>query len=219
MGKDLTGQKFSRLTALNKIRKSPNRSWIWLCQCECGTNIEVVGSLLVNGHTKSCGCLLRELLKARSTKHGYSGKNKDRHPLYVVWSDIVQRCTNPKNTNYHNYGAKGVSICNEWRTKPLTFIEYWLARGWRKGLEIDRFPNQKGNYCPENCKLSTRPEQTRNTSRNHLVNVFGETLCITDAAKKYSKANYSTIIARINRGWDIETAILTPPGPSGKRYK
>ncbi len=80
--------------------------------------------------------------------HGYS-----RSPLYKLWIYIKSRCCNPKDTRYEDYGGRGITICNQWKNDPVTFIE-WALPLWEKGLYIDRI-NNDGNYCPENCRFIT----------------------------------------------------------------
>jgi hypothetical protein len=110
MGKfiDLTGQKFNRLIVLKFAYINKHKSY-WDCICDCGNKIIVYKGNLKNGHTKSCGCLQKEI----ATKHGYNKKGQKTR-IYSIWEHIIQRCTNPNNSEYKNYGGRGIKICDRW---------------------------------------------------------------------------------------------------------
>jgi len=84
-------------------------------------------------------------------KHGLSS-HKNRHPLYQKWRHIKGRCYNPNNSSYHNYGGRGIKMCDSWKNNPLKFINWALKNGWEEGLVIDRI-NVDGNYSPQNCRF------------------------------------------------------------------
>lgn len=79
------------------------------------------------------------------------------HPLYPIWGSMKQRCYNKLHKSYQYYGAKGISVCDEWRYNVKLFIEWCLANGWKKELQIDRIDNNKG-YSPNNCQFLTPSE-------------------------------------------------------------
>lgn len=154
---DMIGQRFGRLTVLEEVDDRTTCGEVkYLCQCDCGNTKIVIGTLLRDGRTKSCGCLLAESTRKRSRKHGLSD-----HPLYKIWSGIVQRCYKETDTAYKYYGARGITVCDEWRHNPDAFIQWALKNGWKQGLEIDRIDNYKG-YSPDNCRCVTHKENMNN---------------------------------------------------------
>ena len=154
MGKiiNLSGQRFGRLIALSNTGKKCGAHLIWLCKCDCGKLVEVLGDNLRSGNTKSCGCLRKEIV----TIHGDS-----RIRLYYIWHSMKARCYNSNNNNYKYYGERGIKVCKEWKNNYMMFKNWALANGYKEGLTIDRIDND-GNYCPENCRWLTKSENSRN---------------------------------------------------------
>lgn len=94
--------------------------------------------------------------------------------IYWCWKSIKQRCLNPRSQAYHNYGARGIGVCEEWmQFEP--FLEWALSSGYQKGLDIDRADND-GDYSPENCRWVTRRENTNNRRITVYITINGETL-------------------------------------------
>lgn len=154
---DITGQRFGRLVALYHAHQQNTGEWRWQCECDCGQGTIVnVGSLRA-GRIRSCGCLQRERAAEASFKHGASGT-----PEHDAWISMLQRCNNPNNPNYKDYGGRGIKICERW----LQFENFLADMGHRPSpdLSIDRI-NNDGNYESGNVKWSTRKEQANNTRR------------------------------------------------------
>lgn len=158
--KDLAGQKFGRLTVIEKSHPK-NKKTFWLCECDCGNTTIVSGQDMKNGRIKSCGCIRKE--RGNHFIHGDSHKR-----LHNIWSLMFQRCYNPKASGYKNYGGRGISICDEWRKYPV-FKDWALANGYADDLTIDRIDND-GNYEPSNCKWSTYKEQAQNKRNTNFFN-------------------------------------------------
>jgi hypothetical protein len=129
--------------------------------------------------------------------------------LYRVWNTMKHRCYSPKNSNFGRYGAKGVTVCAEWLSDPVTFINWALQNGYAPGLTIDR-KNPVGNYEPGNCRWTDRATQARNRRRNTMLTFNGETKCVGEWAAQY-RLHDSVVHVRIFRsGWSIEEALTTP---------
>lgn len=97
---------------------------------------------------------------------------------------MVSRCRNPQSKYFKNYGGRGITVCDRW----LAFGNFLKDMGERPdGLSLDRKDNNKG-YSPDNCKWATRAEQNSNQRRNVYVVIQGETLCFSQAAKKWKFA-------------------------------
>lgn len=156
---DLTGQRFERLTVLRYSHSAGNHGW-WLCACDCGNETVADGSMLRDERWKSCGCLKREKIIARSTKHGHKTRTGTTR-AYNSWVDMTCRCTNPGHPRYPDWGGRGITIDPRWRN----FANFLADMGEPPvGTTLDRIDNN-GNYEPGNCKWSTPHEQKIN-SRN-----------------------------------------------------
>lgn len=151
--RNLTGQRFGRLVAIESIEKRAKQgSIIWLCKCECGAFIEVPEQRLASGGTKSCGCLHREGVVKRNYRHG-----ERQTKLYTVWHNIKARCSNLRRPDYKYYGGRGIRVCDEWKNDFIFFRNFALANGYKEGLSIDRIDND-GDYEPLNVQFITLSE-------------------------------------------------------------
>jgi hypothetical protein len=120
-----------------------------------------------------------------------------------IWENIKQRCNNPKNTNYHYYGGRGIKICDAWANDFSVFRKWAESNGYKNGLTIERKDNNKG-YTPENCTWATKLEQ--NMNRRNTIKYKGENTI--EAAKRLG-CTPRRIRMRIYEGWSVEKAFTT----------
>ncbi len=160
------GQKIGRWTIIKRIEKiSPI---IYLCKCDCGTIKEVAKTSLTKKRSLSCGCLRKEKLSKKMTKH-----NKSKTKLYKVWYGIKERCLNSREVDYKYYGGRGIKMSDEWRNDFMAFYNWSMANGYKENLTIDRI-NNDGNYEPNNSRWVDRKKQANNTRRNHFFTYKNE---------------------------------------------
>lgn len=172
---DLTGQRFGRLVVGECIAKKNGRHTC-MCQCDCGSTKEMKPCDLLSGKTVSCGCLRSERLK--DGLHATHGQYAT--PANKSWSQMIQRCTNPSDPVYQKYGAAGITVCDRW----MVFENFLADMGERpSGTTLDRWPNQKGNYEPGNCRWATPLEQSNNLSNNFRVEYKGVTYTIRELSE------------------------------------
>jgi hypothetical protein len=208
---NMIGRRFGTLTVISEAPNPYKRKPIaWLCKCECGKTIVVEGGLLRRGYYSSCGCQRIELLRKAMTKHGLTDTK-----LYHSWKCMKYRCLNSHYTEYHLYGGRGITVCNEWLTFE-NFAKWALANGYKEGLSIDRI-DANGNYERNNCKWSTAKEQANNKRNNHFITCEGETHTLAEWAD-IKGLDYGCLESRLNNlGWDIKTALNRPSRGRGKR--
>lgn len=195
---NLKGQKFGRLTV---ISEAPNRGRLtrWFCLCSCGRVFAVDSQSLTSGHTKSCGCLMRDIAKEKHTTHGLSDTR-----IFRIWAAIIKRCTNKNDKAFKYYGGRGISVCPEWKNDFKSFFDWANSNGYRENLSIDRI-NSNGDYCPENCRWADRKIQSQN--RQYVKKFQGKPL--TEWCNEL-KINPDTVRGRLRRGWSFENALFTP---------
>jgi len=200
---DLTGRKFRLLMVIKYVGRDKNRNSLWLCHCECGKETITCSAYLKNGDTKSCGCLNSKTTVARNTTHNLYGTPEHRN-----WTAMIARCENPNVKVFHNYGGRGIRVCERWRT---SFAAFYQDMGLRPTAQhtVDRFPDPDGNYEPDNCRWATRAEQSRNQKRNRLLTFNGKVRCLQDWAT-LSGISAASISKRLKKGWTVEQALSTP---------
>jgi hypothetical protein len=175
--RDITNQRFGRLTALRRVGKNRRGLHMWLFRCDCGAQRTIALSDATSGNTRSCGCLAREAKKQRFLTHGHARGEKPSGE-YQAWSAMHRRCRNPHRTNYH---GRDIRVCERWDK-----FENFLADMGPKPSPrhtLDRIDNDE-NYEPGNCRWATPREQANNSRRNHRITMAGRTQSIADWARE-----------------------------------
>lgn len=217
------GEKFNRLKILDEFKDGKNRKAKVIC--ECGTEKTVVKAKVVRGEIKSCGCLSREtakrnientrrtrvLTKEARSKMGGSGRFKKKHgmknsPEYSAWNSMINRCENPKSCSYKTHGARGISVCRDWRDSFEIFFKDMGVRP-SKNHSIDRIDND-GDYTPENCRWATRTEQQSNKGNNRVLAFNGKEMSVAEWSEELG-IPYSRISKRLQYGWSDEKCLTT----------
>jgi hypothetical protein len=147
---NLSGQTFGRLTVFKLIGTTKHGKSMWECTCECGSVVNVRGSSLRNGNTKSCGCLHHEII----TDHGMIGSR-----IYRIWSGMKSRIDYLANSRYCDYGGRGISYDPTWSSFEAFFED--MKEGYSEELTLDRV-DVNGNYCKDNCRWATVSLQNHN---------------------------------------------------------
>lgn len=201
---NLTGQKFGRLTVVCVARRINYKTY-WKCECDCGCVTVVQASNLKSGHTKSCGCYNSEVTTKRNYKHG-----KRFTPLYNTWNNMRRRCYDEMNAKYYIYGARGITVCDEWEDFETFYDDVSILPNFgKKGFTLHRIDND-GNYEPSNVKWANAKEQANERSSNRLYTYNGKTQTISQWADEYN-INYEKLRQRlVYRNWTIEKALTTP---------
>lgn len=195
---DLTGRRFGKLVALHSIGViDKTRSVIWRCLCDCGNHRDASCGHLNAGAATHCGCF---------NVHRTHGETKSK--MFNRWSSIKNRCTNPRNYHYANYGGRGITICDEWSDSYEAFKKWALANGYEEGLQLDRIDNEKG-YSPENCRYVTPQVNCNNKRTNKTVEYRSQTFTIAELSRYMGVADH-LISTRLKKGWSVENAVHTP---------
>lgn len=151
---NLSGRVFGRLVVIKPAKPGKGRAARSLVWCTCGVSKIVLNPSLLDGCSKSCGCLQSEKagerLRKRNLRHGMYGT-----PTYKSWIGMGTRCTNRNTVGWKIYGGAGVTVCTRWRK----FENFLADMGIRpEGTTLGRY-GDAGNYQPENCAWQTPAEQ------------------------------------------------------------
>ena len=132
-------------------------------------------------------------------------------PEMRIWIDMRRRCHQPQRPDFHNYGGRGIYVCDRWRESFAAFYEDMGPRP--KGKTLDRMDND-GPYSPENCTWTDAVQQGMNRRTNVRFNFFGVSMTLPEAAQKYG-IKAATLRSRINLyGWTPDEAVSEPPRAS-----
>lgn len=154
---DISGHRFGRLVAVSigEPHVSPSRKQVtWICKCDCGNEVTIQRGALRSGASKSCGCSYKDLgIRKRTARH-------ENNSEYSTWFHLKQRCINPKDKDFNNYGGRGIKVCSRWLNSFDNFFED-MGKKPSDEHSIDRI-DVNGDYTAENCRWATPIEQSRN---------------------------------------------------------
>ena len=199
-------KKNNKLTVVGYIKPSTGGRVKLKCLCDCGNTVFCFPYQFSSGEVKSCGCLP----KVNRGKHYWDNNRKthglSKHPFYKKWNDMVRRCYNQNEPAYLKYGARGITVCEEWRYSPDKFIE-WCEKTHpgNPKLTIDRIDGEKG-YSPDNCRWVTQLEQVHNLKTNRFITIDGQTRCITEWCSVLGISSGS-VYKKVHKGMSFEDAI------------
>lgn len=180
------------------------------CRCDCGNIRDVQPGKLKTGRHQSCGCEAAKKSRERFTKHGGY-----RTPEYKSWNAMMQRCTNPRNTSYAEYGGRGIMIAPQWMG-PDGFLQFVADLGHRPdGMTLDRIKSD-GNYEPGNVRWATRKVQQNNRQMCKPLTLDGLTLTQSEWTERRGWGK-NVIGERLKKGWTVERALTEPVAPRTKR--
>lgn len=201
------GNRYGRLLVQREgvaaISLSGNRQRQWHCLCDCGEETLVRAAKLSGGHTKSCGCLQKEVMAEKMRTHGL---RKTR--AYRVWAHMKNRCYNTSYPRYNLWGGRGITVCEEWRDDFAAFFE---AMGeCPDGMSIDRIDNDRG-YEPGNCRWATPSQQANNLRTTRRYSLEGVDGTLTEWAERWG-CSRDAIKLRLKRGatFEVIAAALAP---------
>lgn len=168
---DLSGKQFGKLVAIKYAGQKGRRRTIWECKCDCGEITFVDATHLKSGHTTSCGCKIIETIKYNNYKNGLSNSRLGR-----AYRNMINRCYRTENYEYNLYGGRGISVCDEWKSKEDGFVNFcnWaLSNGYSEKLTLDRI-DVNGDYEPSNCRWVDIFVQANNKRNTHWLKINGE---------------------------------------------
>lgn len=195
--RDLTGETLGCFTVLGRAYFKYEKRWKFKCLCKCNNvSFRNLDSLLaLPKYCRKCSKI--------------DGQCPSNLPLYGLRRSMLRRCYDPGLKAYKYYGGRGITVCDAWRNDFRSFYDWATSNGYERGLTIERI-DVNGNYCPENCTWITNEKQQINKTNTRFVTVFGETLPLPIAARKYSTVSCNTVEKRLLCGWSDDHAVLLP---------
>lgn len=201
--RDLTGRRFGRLVVEQYVgnrRVGAQSKRFYRCRCDCGSTSEVASGALSTGSTSSCGCREGKYL------HGES-----HSPVFKVWHAMIERCRNPRDQSFKDYGGRGIKVCARW----MVYAAFRDDMGPRPaGGTLERM-DVNGDYEHSNCRWASQLEQANNRRNNRRLTFNGETYTVAEWARRTAQAK-SRLIHRLKAGWPLSRA-LTQGDSRGRR--
>jgi hypothetical protein len=190
---DMLGLRFGSLVVIARA-PTRHRSAVWTCRCDCGRTKDAQGAHLRAGRSR-CIC------SGGKEQHGMTADTG----LYRSWTSMLERCSNPSRETYGRYGGRGITVCSEWRSFAA-FAAWANAAGYARRLQIDRYPDNDGNYEPCNCRWVTSAQNNQNRSDNVRLTHDGRTMTAVEWARELALPP-AAIYRRVKAGWPVEKAL------------
>lgn len=206
---DIIGKRFGMLTVAEYIGSVDNFH-SYRCICDCGNEKVTRRTYLRAGSTTSCGCYQRTICWRNRSTHMETirdSEGKFNSPEYRAWGSAKERCSNPNHPAYHNYGGRGLTVCEEWANDFKAFLAD-VGRRPSKDHSLERINNDIG-YFPDNVIWATKVDQNSNKRTNILIEFMGETKTLTQWAHTQGLSK-GAVHFRLKSGWEIERALTTP---------
>lgn len=204
---DRIGWVFGMLTIIGNAAPS-GKAARYLCRCECGKEKVILYNNMRRGGSTNCGCQRTKALIASTTSHGLS-----HTPFYNVWSGMRQRCRDKNHISYYRYGGIGIKSCERWESFENFYAD--MFETYKPGLTLDRIDN-KGDYCPENCRWVDWIEQAKTKSNSTMLDFDGESISLPTLARRFG-ISQKTLRRRILHGMTPKEAVTTPVRNAGAR--
>jgi hypothetical protein len=205
---EVAGRTIGRATVLGDAPRSRSGRCRVECKCSCGTGFVCDPRLLLNGQTTSCGCRHRESVTLAGALNGTH--RMSRTTEYNTWIKIRDRCKNPRNVKFSDYGGRGISVCERWDASFEAFFSD-IGPKPHRDWSLDRIDNN-GDYEPGNCRWASTSTQARNRRTTRMVEYDGRQMPLVDACQ-LAGVNYRSAIWRLNRG---EQPLPSPPRGGGR---
>jgi hypothetical protein len=195
---NISGLRCHFLTVVSLTDELKGGHRLWLCLCDCGKPTKKTAWFLKNGRVKSCGCRTKSLISKSRTRHGETDT-----PTWKSWKSMLDRCDLKAHKSYADYGGRGITICDAWRT----YENFRSDMGERPyGMTLGRVDNS-GNYEPSNCHWETYRQQARNRRSSRIIAHDGIVATLSEWSERTGLTG-GTIWKRLNSGWPVDQSLM-----------
>ncbi len=211
---DLAGQRFGKLVVLERAGLSSRKSVLWRCRCDCGNECLQISNILVKNRIVGCGCGQGNPTHGHTRRNGKTTGSRSS-PTFISWTAMLSRCNAPSNASYGSHGARGVVVCDRWQfgENGVSGFECFLAdMGERpsRAHTVDRYPDNDGDYEPDNCRWATKRQQANNRRDNWVVVYQGRSMSLTELTRETGLGRHMLSYRLGTLGMSLEDAIAKP---------